>query len=85
MKNFLHRNYTAAYSLAGIAHEILIETRNAANTKACCLRSQVEELWQAAGEMLPHVIPAQIIRHAEKTLQLLKNRDTISFPFHPNA
>lgn len=85
MKIFLYRNYSAAHSLAGIAHEILIENRNAANAKVCCLRSQVDELWQAAGEMLPHVIPAQFIRNAGKTLALLKNRDTISFPIHSSA
>lgn len=85
MKKFLYSNFPAARSLAGIAHEILVETRNAANTKACVLRSQVEELWQAAGEMLPLVNSVQLIRNVEKTLKVLKNRDTISFPMHPSA
>jgi anti-sigma factor RsiW len=80
MKKFLSTHLSTAHSLAGIAHEMLLETRDAAATKVSDLRSQVDELWQAAGDMLPSAKPAALMRRVELTVQALKERDIIRFP-----
>ena len=80
MKNFLSTHLPAARSLAGIAREILTETHNAATTKVSDLRSQVDELWRAAGEMLPAKKTATVVRHVQRTYEALRNRDVIRFP-----
>lgn len=80
MKKFISTHLPTAHSLAGIAHEILVETRNAAVTKVSDLRSQVDDLWQAAEEMIPSARPAALIGHVERTLKVLQKRDVIGFP-----
>jgi len=80
MKKFVATHLPAAHTLAGIAHELLLETRQAATTKVSDLRSQVEDLWQAAGDMIPRARPAELIRHVETTLDALQKRDLIGFP-----
>ena len=59
---------------------MLLETREAAATKVSDLRSQVDDLWQAAGEMLPKAKPAALMRRVEFTVRALKERDIIRFP-----
>jgi len=80
MKNFFSTHLPAAGSLAGIAREMLAETHNAATTKVSDLRSQVEDLWQAAGELLPRDKTASLVRHVKRTYEALRNRDIIRFP-----
>ncbi len=80
MKKFIATHLPTAQSLAGIAREILIETRDAAATKVSDLRSQVDDLWQAAEDMLPHAKPAAIFHRVEKTITALQKRDAIGFP-----
>ncbi len=80
MKKFISTQLQTAHSLAGIAHDILLETRNAARTKVSDLRSQVDDLWQAAEEMLPHAKPAAILNRVEKAVSALQKRDSIGFP-----
>ena len=80
MKKFLSTHLPTAHSLAGIAHGMLIETRDAAATKVSNLRSQVDDLWQAAGDMLPNAKPAAFMRRVERTVRALKRRDIIQFP-----
>lgn len=80
MKDFLSSRLPAARSLAGIAHELLLETRQAATARVSDLRAQVEELWQSAGDMVPRPDPAALLRHVETTLEVLKKRDLIGFP-----
>ena len=80
MKRFL-----SPHSLAGIARELLIETRQAATTKVHDLREQVEDLWAAAGEKLPRAKATQFMRHLESAVQALRSRDTIGFPGRPKA
>jgi anti-sigma factor RsiW len=84
MKKFISTHLPTAQSLAGIAHEILLETRAAAATRVSDLRSQVDDLWQAAEDMLPHARPAAIMNRVEKTVEktisALQKRDAIGFP-----
>ncbi|MFZ4681001.1 MAG: hypothetical protein ACOYMS_00740 [Terrimicrobiaceae bacterium] len=80
MKNFLSTHLPTATSLAGIARDMLAETHNAASTKVSDLRSQVEDLWQLAGEALPRKKTADMVRHVKRTYEALRNRDLISFP-----
>lgn len=84
MKKFISTHLPTAHTLAGIAHEILLETRAVAVTKVSDLRSQVDDLWQAAEDMLPHAKPAAIISRVEKTMErtisALQKRDAIGFP-----
>jgi len=80
MKKFLSTHLPTAHSLAGIAHEMFLETRAAAATKVSDLRSQVDDLWEAAGEMLPGARPAALMRRVELTVRALKERDIIRFP-----
>ncbi len=80
MKKLLATHLPTAYSLAGIAHDVLIETRNSATHKVSDLRKQVDELWQAADDMLPHKKTTEVVRHFEKVLIALKNRGRIEFP-----
>ncbi len=80
MKDFISTHLPAAHSLAGIAREILLETHSAATHKVSNLRSQVEDLWEAAGEMLPREKTADVVRHVKRTYAALKNRDLIRFP-----
>ncbi len=80
MKKLLSTHLPTAYSLAAIAREILIDTHNAATTKVCDLRSQVDELWRAADDMLPRKRTTEAIRRVENALRALRNRDTIEFP-----
>ncbi len=80
MKKFISTHLPTAVSLADIAHEILVETRNAAVTKASDLRAQVEELWESAGEMLPRAKSRDLMRKVESAIETLRNRDTIGFP-----
>lgn len=80
MKEFLSSHLPAARSLAGIAHELLLETRQAATARVSDLRGQVEELWHLAGDMVPRPDPAALMRHVESTIEGLKKRDLIGFP-----
>ena len=80
MENFLSTHLPTAGSLAGIARDMLAETHSAATTKVSDLRSQVEDLWQAAGEMLPRDKTASVVRHVKRTYDALRNRDIIRFP-----
>lgn len=77
MKKFVATHLPTAHTLAGIAHELLLETRQAATTRVSDLRSQVEELWLAAGDMAK---PTELMRHVETTLEVLQKRDLIGFP-----
>ena len=80
MKQFISTQLKTAQSLAGIAHEILLETRDAAKGKVSDLRSQVDDLWQTAEEMLPHARPAALLDRVEKAVSALQKRDAIGFP-----
>lgn len=75
MKELLSTHLPTVHSLAGIARDLLAETRAAATTKASDLRSQVDELWEAAGDMTR---PA--VRHVGRTIDALRDRDLIVFP-----
>jgi len=80
MKALIYSHLPVARSLAKIASDLLVETRQAAVTRVSDLRSQVDDLWQAAGELLPQAKPAVLARHVERTLETLRNRDMIQFP-----
>ena len=80
MKKFITTQLQTAHSLAGIAHDILLETRDAAKTRVSDLRSQVDDLWQAAEDMLPHAKPAALLDRVEKAVAALQKRDSIGFP-----
>lgn len=80
MKKFISTHLPTAHSLAGIAHEILLETRDRAVTKVSDLRAQVDDLWQVAEDMLPHAKPAALMNRVEKTISELQERDLIGFP-----
>lgn len=80
MKKLLSAQLVAARSLATVAHEMLLETRQAATSRVSDLRAQVEDLWNLAGDVLPHAKPAAIIRRVEDSLESLRQRDTIVFP-----
>jgi len=79
MKKFLSTHLPTARSLAGIAHEILLETREAAATKVSDLRSQVNDLWEAAGEEV-RTRPARLKRQVKTVVEALRHRDMIAFP-----
>ena len=80
MKEFISTHLPAARSLAGIAREILAETRQAAVTKVSDLQAQVDDLWRAAEDMLPRTKTADLIDHVERTIKALRKRDLIGFP-----
>ena len=76
--------FPTALSLAEAAQEKLSETRDAAVNKVSNLRSQVDDLWAAAGEMLPRPKKA-LVQRLESALKAMRNRDTIGFPLQRKA
>jgi len=80
MKKLLSTHLPTAYSLAGIAHEMLIETRISATNKVSNFRKQVDELWRLADDMLPREKATEVADHVEKVLSALRSRGRIEFP-----
>ncbi len=80
MKKLITTHLPTACSLAGIAHEMLIETRNSATHKVSDLRKQLDELWQLADDMLPRQKTTDVVHRVEKVLVALKDRGRIEFP-----
>lgn len=80
MKKLITNSLLTTRSLANTAREILADTRDAAADSINDLRTQVEELWAAAGELMPRPDPKVLMDHVESTLENLRNRDLIAFP-----
>lgn len=80
MKEFISSHLPTATTLAGIAREILVDTRNAAATKVSDLRSQVDDLWQTADEMLPRKQASELMLRVERAVESMRNRHQIGFP-----
>ncbi len=85
MKEFITSQLTTATTLAGIAREILIDTRNAATSKVSDLRAQVDELWQNADELLPRKQASELMRRVERAVESMRQRDQIGFPKEQKA
>jgi hypothetical protein len=85
MKKLFSTHLPTACSLAGIAHEMLIDTRDSATHKVSNLRKQVDELWRTADDLLPREKTAEVVQHVEKVLSLMKSRGRIEFPKGLNA
>ncbi len=80
MKKLFSTHLPTVHSLAGIAHEMLLDTRDSASHKVSNLRKQVDELWRIADDLLPREKTTEVVRHVEKVVTALKNRGNIEFP-----
>ena len=65
------------FSLAGAARDLLVDTRARAGMHIESLKSQLDELWRSAEEMLPVSSPADLIEHVERTLEDLRSWSAI--------
>lgn len=59
-------------SLAGSARSLLGSTCALAEVHIRDLKSQLDELWDAAEDLVPRHVPADLIAHVEKTLEELR-------------
>lgn len=64
-------------SLAGSARSLLGSTYALAEVHIGDLKSQLNELWDAAEELVPRHVPADLIAHVEKTLEELRGWNAI--------
>lgn len=60
-------------SLAGSARSLLDSTCALAEVHIRDLKSQIDDLWEAAEELVPRSVPADLIAHVEKTLEELRS------------
>jgi hypothetical protein len=60
-------------SWAGSARSLLGSTYALAEVHIHDLKEQIDELWEAAEELLPRTIPSDLIAHVEKTLDELRS------------
>ena len=80
MKEFLSVHFPTAHSLASIARDAVLETREFAAIKISDVRQQVDQLWETAGEMLPRPDAARVVKRVSAAIEAMKNRDQIGFP-----
>lgn len=66
------RNELDLHSLAGTARAIIRSTRTVAEVHITDLKEQLDDLWQAAEDLIPRTTPADLIGHVEKTLKDLR-------------
>jgi hypothetical protein len=59
-------------SWAGSARSLLDSTCALAEVHIHDLKSQIDDLWEAAEELIPRTVPADLIAHVEKTLDELR-------------
>jgi hypothetical protein len=62
----------ALRSLAGSAHALLDSAHALAEVHIHDLKSQIDDLWEAAEEMIPRSVPTDLIAHVERTLDELR-------------
>lgn len=60
------------FSLAGRARILLEDSRTAASLPMRNLKSQLDDLWSMAEEVLPRSLPADLVGHVERTLEDLR-------------
>jgi hypothetical protein len=60
-------------SLADSARSLLGSTYALAEVHIHDLKAQIDDLWEAAEELVPRTVPADLIAHVEKTLDELRS------------